>query len=538
MSACAVYLWGYAFAQRNSHILFFNKELRDSQNNLKRLKDLMDALPEWLRDGVLSDPINDRNAIEYVYSAHRKNRIDPKPGATSLEHADLLGRGNTVPQIWYDELAFMKFSREIYMAAVPAQSEARSSAMKMGVPYGTVVTTTPNSQDTAAGEFAYMLRGGSLQFRLEFYDFGPTRVREMIDEEAEYNFLYAEYQYHEIGRDEVWFREQCRELLNDQMKIKRELLLVWPMSTEGAIFSEEQLDRLRQYRGEVVATLPIRPRTGHVPPGLALEFTEVPDPAVPYVLSVDTSSGLGIDYTAFVMSHPDDMRTIGSARTNTADDQAICVATATIMVDLFPKAIAVVERNHLGIVVVNSLLRITGMESRVFYLDKEREAERTVGKLVVKKKRKVRVYGVDTTVESREAMLRHLFQIVDETPHLLRCASIQDEIRTLHRKKTGKIEHRPGFHDDRLMAWLIAVYAHRHDNPVLRALIGRQRSDGKTITAISEMNLAPGQAKPPVPVLTVEDYTGEPDADREKDVRRKRMSALLSSLNGGEDIPT
>ena len=91
VSACAMYLWMYGFGTKNSHFLFFNKELGDSQNNLKRVKDLQEELPAWLRDGVLTDPINDKNNVEYIYSAHRKNRIDPKPAGKDLAHADKLG---------------------------------------------------------------------------------------------------------------------------------------------------------------------------------------------------------------------------------------------------------------------------------------------------------------------------------------------------------------------------------------------------------------------------------------------------------------
>jgi hypothetical protein len=138
-----MYLWMYGFGTKNSHFLFFNKELGDSQNNLKRVKDLQEELPAWLRDGVLTDPINDKNNVEYIYSAHRKNRIDPKPAGKDLAHADKLGRGTTTPNVWYDEMAFAKYIRETYMAAVPAQSQARANAIKMGVPYGTVITTTP-----------------------------------------------------------------------------------------------------------------------------------------------------------------------------------------------------------------------------------------------------------------------------------------------------------------------------------------------------------------------------------------------------------
>jgi hypothetical protein len=276
-----------------------------------------------------------------------------------------------------------------------------------------------NSQDDPSGEFAYMVRNGALHFRLEFYDYGPAKVRQMIDEQAEYNFLYAEYQYWEIGRDEAWFKEQCRELLNDQVKIKREILLVWPMSTDGSVFAEEQLDVLSKYKAEVVATMPVRPRKGNAPPNLEFLFTEMPDPSVPYILSIDTSGGVGRDYTAFTLSHPDDMRTVGTMKTNTADDEALRAISEHVAVDLFPKSVIIVERNYLGIVVINHLLKVPGLEPRMFYLEKEKEAERTIGKMVVKSRKKVRVYGVDTTADSREAMFRHLFQIVDELPALL-----------------------------------------------------------------------------------------------------------------------
>ena len=407
--------------------------------------------------------------------------------------------------------------------------------------------TQMNSQDDPSGEFAYMVRNGALHFRLEFYDYGPTKVRQMIDEQAEYNFLYAEYQYWEIGRSEEWFKEQCRELLNDQVKIKREILLVWPMSTEGSVFTEEQLDNLSKYKAEIVATLPVRPRDGHCPPNLEFVLTEMPDPNLPYILSVDTSGGVGQDYTALVLSHPDDMRHVGTLKTNTADDEVVRLIVKHILLDLFPKAIVVVERNYLGIVVINYLLKIPGLEPRIFYLEKDREAERTVGKMVIRQKKKVRVYGVDTSADSREAMFRHLFQIVDELPGLLRSPAIQDEIRTLYRKKTGKIEHRPGFHDDQLMAWLIAVYADRHEQPVLRGMLGRMRTDKRqaSMDTVAALNVVGARVPAPAAItgrvegMTLDDYAARESVKNvDENARRRQMMAdMVASLNMTADIP-
>jgi hypothetical protein len=138
VSACVFYLWIFGFGTKNTQITFFNKALDDAKNNLNRVKDLRDELPKWISIGILTDPVNDRNNIDYIYSAHRKNTINPKPPGKDPVHASKLGRGNTTPLVWYDEIAFTGYIRQIYMAAVPAQSKAKLSAIEMGVPYGTV----------------------------------------------------------------------------------------------------------------------------------------------------------------------------------------------------------------------------------------------------------------------------------------------------------------------------------------------------------------------------------------------------------------
>lgn len=402
-----------------------------------------------------------------------------------------------------------------------------------------------NNLDNESGAFAYQLRSGSLHFRLEMYDLGPTRVKELIDTQAEFPFLYAEYTYKELGRSEAWFRTQCRELMNDQVKIKRELLLVWPMSGEGSVFTEEQLDILKQFETPIIGAFPLKPRDYPVQAGLELQFAEMPDPNVSYLIGIDTSAGQGLDYHAFTLSHPDDLRQIGYLRTNTADDDALKAIAKHVFMDLFPKSIAVVERNYLGTVLINYLLKHLNIEDRVFYLDKDKLAEKTVGGKPIKVKRKQRVYGVDTTAISRDAMMRHLFQIVDEMPHLVRLPLIQSEIRTLYRKKTGKIEHRPGFHDDVLFSWLMTVYADKHEQPVLRGLIARQRGSamGARVAGISTLNssvqrstasLAPASSSGSG--LTMDDYIAreqERASQEAPDAKRRRMMALaLNALNG------
>jgi hypothetical protein len=435
----------------------------------------------------------------------------------------------------------MKYIKQTYLAAVPAQSQARLNSIKMGQPYGTVITTTPNSQDSPSGEFAYMIRNGSLAFRLEFYDYGPKKVRELIETQAEFNFLYGEYSYKELGRSEEWFQVQCRELLNDRAQIKREILLDWPLSTEGSVFEEEQLDKLKMYKKEVIATLPIILKDEL---GINLEFmfVEMPDPDVPYILTIDTSGGVGRDYSAFVLTNPANMHAIAVLKTNTADDEVLKKVSEYIMVNLFPKSIAVIERNYLGLVVINYLLKSkNNLEPRMFYLEKEKEAERIIGKSKIKYKKRVRVYGIDTTPDSRDAMFRHLFQIIDDHPQYLQLGNLQDEIRTLQRKKTGKIEHRAGFHDDVLMSYLLGIYADRHEQPVLRGILSRMTTTKvkESMDVISSLNtsirqtISSHQMKNKMDTLVMDDYIKEESIKSKDEMakNRQKLMNMISDLN-------
>jgi hypothetical protein len=554
VSACCFYLWAYCFGTTNSHILFFNKELSDSKNNLRRVKDVYEGLPDWMRLGMLTNQIDDRMNIEFIMSGDRKNRIDAKPAGKDPSHADAQGRGATVPLKWFDEITFAKYIKETYMAAAPAGAEAMALAAMNGRPYGTAITTTPNNLDNPSAAFAFEIKTGSLQFRLAMYDYGPTRVREMIDSQAEMPFVFAQYTWKEIGRSEAWYRTQCRELLNDKVKIKRELDLVWPLSGSGSVFDEDSLDALARHQKQVMAVLPIRLKDGGVPPGLEILWVEPPNLDLNYVIGFDTASGENRDYHAMVICHPDDMRTCGMLRTNSTDTEAMREVVRYVFCVLLPKSVIVTERNYLGIVMINFMLKECALEARMFYVKKEKVAQRTLGvsgrSLAVK--RPVREYGVNTDKGSREAMIRHLFQIVEELPHLVQIAVLQDEIRTLQRKASGKVEHREGFHDDVVFAFLMVQYADRHDQGVLRDLLSRSKGLGRADGAMRMAALNIGAGAPaqdtrvPGPmeegeeretVRRLEDYLKRAELQGENDAalkRKKTMIDMIADLNGAE----
>lgn len=135
VSAVCYYLWLYNFVTTNSEIMFMNKSFDDSKLNLRRIKEMRDALPSYLRVQSRYDTDN----ITHLVNSTNRNKIVAKPTATNEIMADNLGRGCTQPSQWYDEFAFLKYNSVIYASATPANSQASLEAKRNNKPYGRLV---------------------------------------------------------------------------------------------------------------------------------------------------------------------------------------------------------------------------------------------------------------------------------------------------------------------------------------------------------------------------------------------------------------
>ena len=94
-------IWVMDFATSNTNMLYFNKEYKDSKENLFRFKNIRLLLPGWMRDKFL-DSKYDIDNQERKVRAKKNNTMRAMPTANSEDAADKLGRGATVALIYYD----------------------------------------------------------------------------------------------------------------------------------------------------------------------------------------------------------------------------------------------------------------------------------------------------------------------------------------------------------------------------------------------------------------------------------------------------
>ena len=104
ISAVCYYLWLFNFGTTNSNFMFINKKFDDSKLNLKRLHDMRENLPSYLRMDQAYDKQGKRirvpdNTMELQHPTNG-NKIGTLPAAKNKVAANNLGRGLTVPFIW------------------------------------------------------------------------------------------------------------------------------------------------------------------------------------------------------------------------------------------------------------------------------------------------------------------------------------------------------------------------------------------------------------------------------------------------------
>lgn len=362
--------------------------------------------------------------------------------------------GLTTSNIVFDEFAFMKYNQITYEACLPAYKRASENAKKHGSPYGITITTTPNNLDVEAGAFCYEMMQQAARWTFECFDMSDIELENFINANSKNDFLFIQYSYKELGRDDAWLEEMIRQCNGNRAKIKREILLDWPKSMDSSVFNEEQLDKIHEFVRDPITRFYVCNKQ------YVVDWYEQPDINLNYILSCDVAGGLSRDNSTIVIVHPEDFHIAGDFRLNKIDTDSFKGLIKELMTIYLRNSLLVIEKNSYGLNIIQSLMKDPQIEPRMYRETKDAPAEKKMANgFVVKKKTNTISYGVDTNNVTRKQMLDMLPEIVDTEYDKFISPNIYNDLATLERKKTGKIEHSASGHDDTLMAYLIFRWA-------------------------------------------------------------------------------
>lgn len=461
-STIAIMDWAFLFGTTNSEFMFINKRQEDANNNLDRLKQQRELLPSFMR---MKEVITEEGKLEKgqdnvksLTNPTTNNKIVTKPSARSMEAAEGLGRGCTQPIQYYDEVEFTPFIKTIIEAAGPAYNTASTTAKRNNAAYCRILTSTPGDLDTQPGQDALEIIEKTCKWSEQFYDWTRDEIQDYIDNNAGNGIVYIEYHYKQLGDDEEWFKKTCQSVLNNPAKIKREIFLQRMRGSSESPFEPEELTALQELKGKVKEEIFINKL-------FKLEIYEELRRDRIYIVGMDCAQGLGEDNTAVTILDPYTVKPVAEFKSPYIGISDAIKFIYTLVRKHIPKAILAIERNNVGEAIMDGL-RQTEVRANL-YFDNSKEFIGIDDKLdpqgFLKREAQMRkLYGVWTGPKSRGIMMALLESHMKEFKDKFITENIINDILSLVRKKTGKIEHAQGFHDDSLFSYLMALYVYYH----------------------------------------------------------------------------
>lgn len=344
VAAVCRYLWVYNFGTSNSEIMFIHKDHAGSRGNLKKLKEIRDALPSYLQ---LSAAINGEgrklkvpNTVNTIQNPYNNNKITTFASARTSDAANNLGRGSTMPIQYYDEFAFMPYNREVYLAATPAFSTASKNAKKNGAPYGMVLTTTPGDLLTAPGSYAYDIRNNSTPWHEEYYDMTYEQLEGLRMSNKNNTFFLISYTYQQLGSGMDYFNEMVKQMNNEWSAIRREVMLEWAETATDCPFSQEELDIIKTHLKEPIRTIFFGRFKQY-----QFNIYEDLDLAYPPIIGVDVAGATFNDSSAITVIDSRTTRVCATLNCNFIPADDLAEVIYELVTKYMPNAIVNIERN-------------------------------------------------------------------------------------------------------------------------------------------------------------------------------------------------
>lgn len=296
------------------------------------------------------------------------------------------------------------------------------------------------------------------------YDWKPEEITTYLEKNSDSKIIYIEYNYQQLGEDEDWFEDACRSVLNDPVKIKREILLQRMRGSSLSPFEPEELEVLKNYMQKPV-------HEEYINKFFKVDFYDEIKRDRIYFLGMDFAEGLGQDSTTMTLMDPYTFKPVAEFKSPYIGTKDTVQLVYVLVRKYAPRSIIIPERNRGG-AVIEGMLSNPHLRSNVYFddsmttfdIDEKLDNQGFLKREAAKRK----MYGVYTDRNSRPAMIALLQAHMKDYKDRFVSQNIINDIMSLVRTKTGRIEHAPGFHDDSLFSYLMCLYVYYHGKNLAR----------------------------------------------------------------------
>lgn len=448
------YSWVYNFGSRNANMIFLNKKHDDAKRNLNDLKNIIKALPSYLRFdqafGIDGKKLKATNTVQYLQHKINFNKIEALPMARNRTAAISLLRGRTVTNCWIDESAFFQFLEESLQNGMPALTTAFKNCRQNGAPHGLCLTSTPGFLTTEEGQYMYDLKNKMTPFSELWYDFSLKQLTDTLNANEKSIFVYIRTTYQQLGYSEDWLKERIKEQNQKWVDIRREFLLEWATSSENCPFTQDELRNVQRFVRNPIKQVYINNYLFNI-------YKEI-SPRDKTLIGVDVAAGYSKDSSAISVVDSETTKLVADFNCNYINPVDLGNVIYSLVMNYLPNSLVTIERNGVGTGTLAQLMK-SKIRNNLYYEIKERTIEeRLDGVRSSKRKQMTKVYGVDNTQLVRERLMDLLTDRVRDHYDKFVSPILYEELKNLELKKTGKIDHSANSHDDGLFSFLYAIY--------------------------------------------------------------------------------
>jgi hypothetical protein len=395
---------------------------------LDTVRQFLDNLPKFL----LPDERTINNTKQIVFSNGSKVK--------AVASGKQAGRGESLTMLVLDETAFIEHAYDIWMGAGLALSVTGGQCIMISTPNGASGLYHETWVAAKKGENDFH----KIELHWSLHPILSDGLEERIDEYGKKYFWSP------------WYQQEKDRLLNDTVKIAQEL----DLSFEGsaAVVIDNMI--IERYEKELLNYKPIcyynykqLGETGFIDAVTNFHVYEKPVEKRNYIIGADVGRGDGADYSTIQVIDADNLVQVAEFQGKILPDifaEMICrVATE------YNKAYIVVECNSFGLATALALKNALKYDYNRIYHSKsiKKIYNRSNGHVADKD---AEIPGFQTTTKTRPLVVNSIVKYMREGQVKIHSTRLLDEFKTFVHNG-DKIEHAPGYHDDLIFAFGIAL---------------------------------------------------------------------------------
>ena len=473
----AVPIWLLTVGTFGTNILYGTIDSTKQADCVRSIKEKLSLLPPYIYNPIKGKDFDNRSQVSNV---RRKNYIEFAIGQKDKRVAEQAGRGYSLANKFWDEVAETINCHLAISAASNSSNAVVDQAREQGEPHGSIFACTAGSLDRVEGKFYHNLAASGMCWAEILLDsINEQDLRETVgtnSKDALAPLVDITMSWRQLGLDEQRFNEIVaiakREANGDMDKVRRECYSVWSRGGVTNPLTKPQLETIFNSECEPVDQEKTKEKViirWYKDKNKVLALAKEGKVGI----GIDTSQGVNKDACSVTVTNLANLETLARADISRINLQTYADFVSKLLISI-PDSLLVIENKASGQGIIDACilaLHVIGEDpfKRIYnmiYQDPERHrrAYDTIQMTSLRKRTPEfyneykGLFGFCTNAKLRGQLYDGvLTEAVKLAGSLIKDRTLSGQIRVLE-EKNGRVDHPSGGNDDAVISWLLIIW--------------------------------------------------------------------------------